>query len=336
MSVQYANVMRETVPLVVAAPEEPPAPEVTADEHSILGLTELLLKDPDRVDRLAREEDEQPFLIPRFLTVGLTSFSLFALALVLTLGAAPTAALPWPLSGAWADHPTESGVALWLAYALGFTLTTGVCLPSFYFYALLAGVRVSWLQVTAQIMKGQAATAVMLLGVLPVYLAAALGAVVFAAPADVLRAVLYAGLGLPFAAGLGTPVQWVFDRTGPSGLRRGQYLAVSLSGADREIEERTEVLRERFLPALAEMFPRAADAVVERFFVTREHHATFRQAPGTAALRPGPRTDVRGLFLAGAWTATGWPATMEGAVRSGLAAARAVLGVRGAQEAVPA
>jgi len=93
-------------------------------------------------------------------------------------------------------------VALWLAYALGFTLTTGVCLPSFYFYGLLAGVRVSWLQVTAQIMKGQASTAVMLMGILPVYLAAALGAVVFSAPPQVLRAVLYAGLVLPFGAGL--------------------------------------------------------------------------------------------------------------------------------------
>jgi uncharacterized protein with NAD-binding domain and iron-sulfur cluster len=59
------------------------------------------------------------------------------------------------------------------------------------------------------------------------------------------------------------------------------------------------------------------------FTVTREPRATFRSAPGTEALRPGPRTVVPGLYLAGAWTDTGWPATMEGAVRSGLAAARA-------------
>jgi uncharacterized protein with NAD-binding domain and iron-sulfur cluster len=69
----------------------------------------------------------------------------------------------------------------------------------------------------------------------------------------------------------------------------------------------------------------AREARVEAFFVTREHAATFRQAPGTQALRPGPRTDLPGLYLAGAWTDTGWPATMEGAVRSGLAAARAAL-----------
>jgi hypothetical protein len=202
MSVEYARLMQGEVPLVVAAPEEPPSPEVEADEHSILGLTELLLKDPDRIDRLAREEDEQPFLIPRFLAVGLTSFSLFALALALTFGAAPATALPWPLAETWKTRPTEAGLALWLAYALGFTLTTGVCLPSFYFYALLAGVRVSWLQVTAQVMRGQGSTAIMLMGILPVYLAVALGAIVFGAPPEVLKVVLTIGLLLPFAAGL--------------------------------------------------------------------------------------------------------------------------------------
>ena len=55
----------------------------------------------------------------------------------------------------------------------------------------------------------------------------------------------------------------------------------------------------------------------ETFFVTREHAATFRAAPGARALRPGPRTAIPGLVLAGTWTDTGWPATMEGAVRSG-------------------
>ena len=132
-------------------------------------------------------------------------------------------------------------------------------------------------------------------------------------------------MDVPFVAGVRTPVQWVFDRTESSGVDRGQYLAVSLSGADREIGERTEDLRARFIPALEALFPRARGAHVEAFFVTREHAATFRQAPGTRVLRPGPRTNLSGLYLAGAWTDTGWPATMEGAVRSGLAAARAAL-----------
>ena len=137
-------------------------------------------------------------------------------------------------------------------------------------------------------------------------------------------------------AGIGTPVQWVFDRTRTSGLGSGQYLVVSISGADAEVGERTEDLRARFLPALAELFPPARRAVVDRFFVTREHAATFRQAPGTWRLRPGPRTAVPGLFLAGAWTDTGWPATMEGAVRSGLAAAREALISVGRTRRLPA
>src|SRR5436190_7391249 len=112
--------------------EEFPLLEVPPDERSLLGLTELLLKDPDYLDRLARDEGRQPLLIPCFLAVGLASFSLFALALVLTLGATPPSALPWPLAEHWAAHRTGASVALWLAYALGFTLTTGVCLPSFY------------------------------------------------------------------------------------------------------------------------------------------------------------------------------------------------------------
>jgi uncharacterized protein with NAD-binding domain and iron-sulfur cluster len=65
---------------------------------------------------------------------------------------------------------------------------------------------------------------------------------------------------------------------------------------------------------------------LESFLVTREHAATFRALPGARALRPQPRTAVPGLVLAGSWTATGWPATLEGAVISGLAAAREAVG----------
>jgi hypothetical protein len=193
---------RPTVPEAAPVQESLSALEPVPDERSVLGLAELLLKDSPRVDRLARDTNRQLLLVPSLLAIGLTSFSLFALALVLTLSAAPAEALPELLAGRWAEHRTGSAVALWLAYALGFTLTTGVCLPSFYFYGLLAGVRVSWPQVTAQIMKGQASTAVMLMGLMPVYVAVALGCVVFAGPPHVLRGVLYAGLGLPFLAGL--------------------------------------------------------------------------------------------------------------------------------------
>lgn len=129
----------------------------------------------------------------------------------------------------------------------------------------------------------------------------------------------------PFAACVGTPVQWIFDRSASSGLEDGQYVTVSLSAADDEFTVGEDELRARYLPELARVLPAARDATVREFFVTREHSATFRAAPGARAWRPSAPTQLPGLFLAGAWTDTGWPATMEGAVRSGQVAARAAL-----------
>jgi squalene-associated FAD-dependent desaturase len=130
---------------------------------------------------------------------------------------------------------------------------------------------------------------------------------------------------VPFLAGIRSPVQWAFDRGAASGVPRGRYVAVSISGADAEIDERVETLRRAVVPALAALLPAARSARVDRFFVTREPHATIRQEPGVGALRPPQRSNLSGLAIAGAWTATGWPATMESAVRSGLAAAGVVL-----------
>jgi predicted NAD/FAD-dependent oxidoreductase len=130
----------------------------------------------------------------------------------------------------------------------------------------------------------------------------------------------------PFFAALGTPVQWVFDRTAASGLSGdGQYLALSQSAAHNEIDAPLSTLRERYLPELERLLPAARGAQVRDFFVTRERTATFAPAPGVGRLRPGARTRASGLYLAGAWTDTGWPATMEGAVRSGITAAGAAL-----------
>ena len=128
----------------------------------------------------------------------------------------------------------------------------------------------------------------------------------------------------PFAAAeSASPLQWLFDRTEASGVAGGQLVSVSLSGARADIREPLATLRERYVPALERLLPAARRADVLDFTATREPRATFRAVPGTARLRPGPRTTAPGLYLAGAWTNTGWPATMESAVRSGVAAARA-------------
>lgn len=129
---------------------------------------------------------------------------------------------------------------------------------------------------------------------------------------------------LPFVAVVGSPVQWVFDKTRTGGLRDGQYLAVSVSAAERWIDVPAARIRAEFIPALRRIFPLAGLAGLADFFVTRERRATFRQSPGSGALRPPAETRWPGLYLAGAWTDTGWPDTMEGAVRSGLNAARLV------------
>ncbi|MEC3997977.1 hydroxysqualene dehydroxylase HpnE [Actinacidiphila sp. DG2A-62] len=137
-------------------------------------------------------------------------------------------------------------------------------------------------------------------------------------------------LDRPFLAAVGSPVQWVFDRTTSSGLTGGgQYVAVSQSAVHDEIDLPVAELRERYLPELERVLPAARGAGVRDFFVTRERTATFAPTPGVGALRPGAATRLPGFFLAGAWTATGWPATMEGAVRSGLRASREALSALG-------
>ncbi len=143
---------------------------------------------------------------------------------------------------------------------------------------------------------------------------------------------------LPFAAAVGSPVQWVFDRTEPSGVRadhpRAQYLAVTVSAADALVDAPSRALIARFEHELAGLLPGAAAAGVIDAFVTRERRATFRQTAGSWRLRPGPAAGPDGVWLAGAWTDTGWPDTMESAVRSGTAAAEAALaGQRAARPA---
>ncbi|CAN5168591.1 hydroxysqualene dehydroxylase HpnE [soil metagenome] len=132
---------------------------------------------------------------------------------------------------------------------------------------------------------------------------------------------------LAFAGTFGSPLQWVFNRARLLGTERsgGECLGVSLSAADDCLEWSKETLADRCDEALAALFPARRGASRTRFAVVKEPHATFCAAPDIARLRPGPVGPCPGLFLAGDWTDTGWPATMEGAVASGEAAAGALL-----------
>jgi hydroxysqualene dehydroxylase len=118
-------------------------------------------------------------------------------------------------------------------------------------------------------------------------------------------------------------VQWVFDkgrlfgRPGPA-----QHLAFIVSAAYRTVPRPNAEIAAAAEAALRRFFPAMAQSAVRRTLVMREANATFASDPRSEPLRPGARTPVQGLFLAGDWTDTGLPATIEGAVRSGREAAR--------------
>lgn len=124
---------------------------------------------------------------------------------------------------------------------------------------------------------------------------------------------------LPHATLLDRTIQWMFNK------HEGRYIQVVVS-ASRSLTEmpRNEVI-ELALKELKEFFPAVGEAKLERAHVVKEVRATFSAAPGLEDKRPVSVTAVSNLFLAGDWTRSGWPATMEGAVRSGYLAAEAVL-----------
>lgn len=127
---------------------------------------------------------------------------------------------------------------------------------------------------------------------------------------------------------VGKTIDWVFDHTrlqNRGGENGGQYLQIVVS-ASRELAEKTnEAIVSTVLADLASLWPETATAKLLKSRVVTEHAATFAVRPGIEALRPSQRTPIDGLFLAGEWTATGWPSTMEGAVRSGYLAAEGIL-----------
>jgi squalene-associated FAD-dependent desaturase len=129
-------------------------------------------------------------------------------------------------------------------------------------------------------------------------------------------------LASPLAALLGSDAHWVFDRGALTGERpeRGQYLTVVSSGVPELLEIRGKALVETIASQLTE---RLGPAELLWSRVSREPYATIALRPGTE--RPGVATQHEHVVRAGAWTDTGWPATMESAVRSGRAAAQHLL-----------
>lgn len=128
---------------------------------------------------------------------------------------------------------------------------------------------------------------------------------------------------LPHATLLDRTIQWMFNK------RDGRYLQLVIS-ASRSLTpmSRTEIL-DMAVKEIREFFPEAREAKLERAHVVKEVRATFSASPGLEGKRPAAQTRYRQLFLAGDWTRSGWPATMEGAVRSGYLAAEAVAATAG-------
>ena len=134
----------------------------------------------------------------------------------------------------------------------------------------------------------------------------------------------------PFLTSVDQTIQWVFNRdklasTGGT----GQYLQVVISASHALAQYSQQEIINLCRKEVADLIPATREAKTTRTVVVRENAATFSPVPGSDRWRPTERTPIRNLLLAGDWTRTGWPATMEGAVRSGYRAAEAVLELEG-------
>ena len=139
----------------------------------------------------------------------------------------------------------------------------------------------------------------------------------------------------PFVTLLETTTQWIFNKTALYGeangesKEAGQYLQLVISASYDLLQKPRQEIIDLCLAEVRQALPAAREAVLTKATVIKEAGATFSPQPGVDKWRPTQQTSIRGMFLAGDWTATGWPATMEGAVRSGYLAAEAVLRAAG-------
>ena len=140
----------------------------------------------------------------------------------------------------------------------------------------------------------------------------------------------------PFLALLDHTTQWIFNKSllaagEGNGVARasegadGQYLQLVISASYDLVSRSRQEIIELCRGELAEVFPASRAAQLKKAVVIKEINATFSPRPGVDRWRPAQECDVKNFYLAGDWTRTGWPSTMEGAVRSGYLAAEALL-----------
>jgi squalene-associated FAD-dependent desaturase len=138
-------------------------------------------------------------------------------------------------------------------------------------------------------------------------------------------------MGEPFLVLVDRTTQWIFNKSrlygGPGD---GRYLQLVISASYALVQKSRQEIIDLCLDELREVLPAVREATLTRATVIKELSATFSPEPGSDDWRPPQRTSLDNFFLAGDWTATGWPATMEGAVRSGYLAAEAILAASGA------
>jgi zeta-carotene desaturase len=144
---------------------------------------------------------------------------------------------------------------------------------------------------------------------------------------------------LEHAVLLDRTIQWMFnkskllERSGVHKSSSGSYIELVVSSSKTLVEKSRTEITELALSELREFFPQARSANLVKSTVIKEVHATYSPRPGVDNYRPRPETVWPRVFLAGDWTATGWPSTMEGAVRSGYLAAQCVARVVGVNRA---
>jgi zeta-carotene desaturase len=123
----------------------------------------------------------------------------------------------------------------------------------------------------------------------------------------------------PFLTSVDQTIQWIFNK------RNGEYLQIVISASRNLSRLSQQDIANICVREMDALLPAVREAKLIRSVVVRENAATFSPEPGCDRWRPAQRTDIPNLLLAGDWTQTGWPATMEGAVRSGYLAAERIL-----------